>query len=188
MKERQPVPENLLPRIAGGDADAVRACLDRYGPLVWSLAKKLSRDAGALEDVVQEIFIDLWKHAERFDAEQGSETTFIAIIARRRIIDRQRKAGRTPKLEALEESSVSARDPGYFEVERGDEARLANEAMAQIRPEQRRLILMSVVDGLTHQEIATTTGLPLGTIKSHIRRGLSLAAEALRRAGKGGMS
>lgn len=173
-------PEPLLPRVARGEADAVQACIERYSPLVWSLARKLSRDVTALEDLVQEIFIEIWKNAGRFDAQKASEPTWIAVIARRRVIDRQRRHTRGPDLETVEESSASSVDPGFSAVDAGDEARRAHEVLALLRPEHRRLILMSVVEGLTHQEIATTTGIPLGTVKSHIRRGLEQTAQALR--------
>jgi len=172
--------DDLLPQIASGDSRAVGQCLERYSPLVWSLAKKLWSDIATIEDVVQEIFIEVWRCADRFDATKASETTFIATIARRRVIDRRRRAARAPVQEAVEEATVSAEEPGFAEVDLVDEARVAREALSELKPDQRRVILMSVVDGLTHQEIATATGMPLGTVKSHIRRGLDKAAKALR--------
>ncbi len=153
----------------------------RYAPLVWTLARRLLHETALVEELVQEIFIELWRSAGRFDPEKGSETTFIATIARRRIIDRQRRAARAPEIGVLEEDSVAAeRDPGQAAVDARDEAQRATQALAQLRPEQRRVILMSVVEGLTHQEISSATGMPLGTVKSHIRRGLDQAAQILR--------
>jgi RNA polymerase sigma-70 factor (ECF subfamily) len=187
MQERQAAPELLLPRVARGEPAAVEACLQRYAPLVWTLARRLARDTAALEEVVQEIFIDVWRSASRFDPALASEATYIATIARRRIIDRQRRAARAPEHELLEEGSLASEpEPGFAAVEARDEARRAALALERIRPEQRRLILMAVVDGLTHEEIATTTGLPLGTVKSHIRRGLDRTAQILRAAREGG--
>ncbi len=172
----------LLPRVARGDAAAVSQCLARYGPLVWSVARKLCRDVNAIEDLVQEIFIDVWKSAGRYDPAQASEATFIATIARRRVIDRRRRSARSREVESLEpvRTEMGAHDAGLEEVDVGDEASLARRALQRLGPEQRRVILMSVVDGLTHQEIAASTGLPLGTVKSHIRRGLDRAAQFLR--------
>jgi RNA polymerase sigma-70 factor (ECF subfamily) len=180
MQDVSTVPEPLLPRIARGEADAVEACLKRYAPLVWSLAKRLTRDPSALEELVQEIFIDVWKSAARFDAAKASEATFIALIARRRVIDRQRQSGRVRDTAELDDAQLGALDDNFAQLEIRDDARRAHAALQQLKPEQRRLILLSVVDGLTHQEIATASGLPLGTIKSHIRRGLDRAAEILR--------
>ena len=84
----------LLQRIAKGDASAVQECMETYGNLVWSLARRYSESAADAEDATQEIFLDIWKSAGRFDPERGKETTFIATIARRRLIDRVRAAGR----------------------------------------------------------------------------------------------
>ena len=154
--------------------------MTRYAPLVWSLAKKLSRDVNTLEEVVQEIFVEIWRSAGRFDPEKASEGTFIAMIARRRVIDRQRRLTRSETPLELQESSAGAEDAGLEAVDTRDEAGRASAALALLKPEQRRLILMSVVEGLTHEEIATATGLPLGTIKSHIRRGLDRTAQLLR--------
>lgn len=170
----------LLPRVARGEADAVEACIARYSPLVWTLARRLSRDMSSIEDLVQEIFIDIWKSAGRFDPGQASEATFIAVIARRRVIDRQRQIARTAVHESVDETSVSQHEAGYSEVDLGDEARRAQEVLAKLKPEQRRVILMSVVDGLTHQEISSRTNIPLGTVKSHIRRGIEQTAQTLR--------
>lgn len=180
MKAGTPDPDPLLVRVARGDAEAVRECIARYSPLVWSLVKRLSRDPATIEDVVQDVFISVWKNAASFDPALGSEATFIATIARRKVIDRHRRLQRTLPTEAVEPADVSAEEAGFERIELGDDARRAREALLRLRPEQRRLILMSVVQGLTHQEIAARTGVPLGTIKSHIRRGLERAAQVLR--------
>jgi RNA polymerase sigma-70 factor (ECF subfamily) len=171
----------LLPRVARGDAAALEECMDCYAPLVWSLARKLTRDPATVEELVQEVFVDLWRTASRFDATLASESTWVATIARRRIIDRQRRAARAPTVELPDEAGIAEQaESGLAGVDARDEADRAARALEQIKPEQRRLILMAVVDGLTHQEIAAATGLPLGTVKSHIRRGLERAAELLR--------
>ena len=169
----------LLPRIARGDPLAVEACIARYSPVVWSIAKRMVKDPFGLEEVVQEIFVDLWKTANRFDPSKASEITYVAMIARRKVIDRFRRETRAPATEPIEESDSGAEDDGLEQVDKQDEASWAMTALNALKPDQRRLILMSVVDGLTHQEIATSTGLPLGTIKSHIRRGLDRAATLL---------
>ena len=81
----------VLQRMASGDPAAVRECMDRYGSLVWSLARRLSRTASDAEDAAQEIFLDIWRSAARYDAARGSDQVFVATIARRRLIDRMRK-------------------------------------------------------------------------------------------------
>ena len=170
----------LLPRIAAGDGAAVHECLERYSPLVWSVARKFWSDLATLEDLVQEIFIDVWKSAGRYDSNKASESTFITTIARRRMIDRRRRAGSAPRTEPVEEVPLEVHDEGLASVDTKDEAGLVRRALETLKPDQRRVILMSVVDGLTHPEIAKATGIPLGTVKSHIRRGLSQTAQTLR--------
>lgn len=176
----QPSAQPLLSRIAAGDGAAVKECLDRYGALVWSVVRKAWVDVATVEDLVQEIFIEVWSSAERFDPERASEATFIATIARRRVIDRRRRVGRRPDFESVEDVEVGIEDDALSSVDVGDDARQARAALDELRPEQRKVILMSVVEGLTHPEIASATGLPLGTVKSHIRRGLEHTAKRLR--------
>jgi RNA polymerase sigma-70 factor, ECF subfamily len=165
---------NLLPLVAGGDQDAVRACLDRYGALVWSLARRMCRSSADAEDAVQDIFISVWKNADRFDAERGSEVTFIATIARRRLIDRVRRIGRRP-VETTIDTGMPTPDMGpsvEAPAALSDEVNIARAAMAELNEEQRRVLQMSIGHGLSHERIAEATGIPLGTVKTHIRRGL----------------
>ena len=176
-KEAAPAP--LLPLVAAGDSGAVKACIDRYGGLVWSLVLNSIRDRSLAEDAVQEVFISLWKAADRFDPERGSEALFITTITRRRLIDRYRSRMRGPEIESLEGVDVGGGDAGLERVEAADEAGPALAAMQRLKPEQRKLLDMWVVGGMTHTEIATTTGLPLGTVKSQIRRGLIRVRELL---------
>lgn len=171
----------LLPRVAQGDPQAVGACLERYGALVWSLARGVSSDPSMVEDTVQEIFIDVWKSAGRYDPAKASEVTFIAMIARRRVIDRRRRIDRTPPSDPIEGLEVGAVDRQLEGVDTADEARVASEALDRLKPDQRRVIHMAVIQGFTHVEISKATGLPLGTVKSHVRRGLAQVAEDLRR-------
>ena len=93
----------ILNRIASGDSNAVQECLKAYGGLIWSLARRMLRDSNDAEDVVQEIFVDIWKNAEKFDPSQSSETTFVAMIARRRIIDRIRYSARRLSPDSLDD-------------------------------------------------------------------------------------
>ena len=170
--------EPLLPRIAAGDERAVRDCVSRYGPLVWSLARRWSPDGVEAEDAVQEIFIDLWRTAARYDVARISEAGWVAMIARRRLIDRARRRERWPVMESIPDdfdvASESERD-----LDREWRAEQAREILRELPPAQRRMLELSLVFGKTHDEIARETETPLGTVKSHIRRGLQRARELL---------
>jgi len=164
--------ESVLVRVASGDAKAVRECIDEFGGLVWAIARRMTRTRADAEDAVQEIFIDVWKCAGRFDARQGSEKVFISTIARRRLIDRMRRG----RMNHLMDSEESLEDLRWAEPGNGGEIRAEAEraaaVVARLRPEQRKVLRMGLLEGLTHSEIATATGMPLGTVKTQMRRGL----------------
>ena len=171
--------QTILQRIAGGDQNAVQECLKSYGGLVWSLARRMLRNTEDAEDAVQEIFLDVWKNAARFDPSQASETTFIAMIARRRLIDRIRHVQRRISADSLDDILAEPSVRTDRTVQTNLEARDAAKAMDQLRPEQRQVLQLSIVHGLSHQEISDTTGMPLGTVKTHARRGLIQVRELL---------
>lgn len=170
-------PPPVLVRVARGDGSAVRECMATHGNLVWSMARRVLGRSADAEDAVQEIFIELWKSSGRYDPEAGSEVQFIATIARRRLIDRLRRRSRRPDVEVL--STDLEADAGVDHVELSEEAERARHALSQLREEQRRVITMSIQQGLTHDQIARRTQMPLGTVKTHIRRGLARVRELL---------
>ena len=170
----------LLARIALGEQNAFKQCVDQYGGMIWGLARRLSPTPSDAEDATQDVFLQLWKNARQFDAKRGSEAIFIVTLARRTLISRFRTKQRRPRevsVEDLQDSqwhpSVSADDGDHVE------ARLAAQALATLAPEQQRVIKLAVVQGLSQSEIATHTGLPLGTVKTMMRRGLILVREKL---------
>lgn len=168
----------ILKRIASGNTPAVQECLDTYGGLVWSLALRMLSNQDEAEDAVQEIFIDIWKNAERFDEKQASETTFIAMIARRRLIDRLRKENRQPNIDSLEDILVEP-EGNDQNLQICVEAKEAAQVMKNLRPEQRQVLHLSIIQGFSHQEIADALKMPLGTVKTHARRGLLEVRELL---------
>jgi len=172
-------PAPILQAVAGGDAGAMRECMDRFGGLVWSLAKRLSPTTADADDAVQEIFVDLWRSAGRFDPSIGSETTFVAMIARRRLIDRGRRRSRRIDAAPLPEAPPAAPGPTVDRTELAEEAGRAEAALRQLRPEQQRVLQLSIFHGASHEDIARSTGLPLGTVKTHARRGLIRLREIL---------
>ena len=169
--------EALLPRVARGDQSAVVECLDRYGNLVWSLARRQCATNEMAEDAVQDIFIQLWKVAGRFDEAIASETTFISMIARRRLIDLHRRNNRLANQVTQNQSSdietlVAVAPDAAQQAEMKDEAAKAEAFLKQLPNEQQKVIRLSVYEGLSHSRIAAATGLSLGTVKTHIRRGM----------------
>jgi RNA polymerase sigma factor (sigma-70 family) len=171
-----------LPRIAAGDRTAMRECIDRYGKLVWSLALRLSPSRSDAEDAVQEIFTNLWQNASRYDPTRSSEPTFVAVLARRRLIDRLRMQGRRGGLDAPEfdpDRLPAVADDVDARLSHNAEARAAADALGALPADRRRVIALSVVEGLTQEEIAQRTQMPLGTVKSHLRRGLLAVRAAL---------
>jgi len=168
----------LLPRIASGDERAVRECVARYGPLVWSLARRWSSDPSDAEDAVQEIFIDLWRTAARYDVSRTSEAGWVAMIGRRRLIDRARRRERLPAMESIPDDFDMA-DDSERDLDREWRAEQARAVLRELPPAQRRMLELSLLHGKTHDEIARETETPLGTVKSHIRRGLQRARDLL---------
>ncbi|HSR50029.1 MAG TPA: sigma-70 family RNA polymerase sigma factor [Acidobacteriota bacterium] len=178
---------DVLQQIANGKASAVEDCLDLYGGLVWSIARRFSSTAAQAEEAVQEIFLHLWQQASRFDPGKGSEKAFVAMVARRRMIDELRRLENRPRelpLENLPENPTSRADQ---RLERSLEAQLASRALDGLKPDQRRAIILSVCYGYTHAEISEATSTPLGTVKSYISRGLKKVRECLLE-GKGAAS
>jgi len=161
----------ILERVARQEPGAVDEMMKRFGGLVWSLARRTCPDATEAEDAVQEIFVEIWRTAGRFDSSIAGEATFVAMIARRRLIDRTRRRTRRPQSVALQEST-SDPTPEDDRPEILEQAGVASEAFEQLRPEQQQVLRLAIHHGRSHEQIATTTGMPLGTVKTHARRGL----------------
>lgn len=160
----------------------MQEAIARYGGLVWSLARRLGLPDAETEDAVHEVFTELWRNGARYDPNIASETAFVATIARRRLIDRRRRLGRQPIKQQISENVVGG-DEQPLKPEIGEEAARAAKAFETLTAEQQRVLRLSVYEGLSHELIARSTGLPLGTVKTHARRGLIKLRELLGRAG-----
>lgn len=169
----------ILQKVATGEEAAVRECLTRYGGLVWSLARKFFKDQSEAEDAVQEIFLAIWQNAHRYDPTVAAESTFIALIARRRLIDRRRRLGSRPEPQAMvtEPSDVSKSAEQIASL--GDEAAIATKVLETLPDNEVEVLRLSIYEGLTHTEIAGVTGQALGTVKTNIRRGLQKLRDRL---------
>jgi RNA polymerase sigma-70 factor (ECF subfamily) len=117
---------SILLELASGSPGAMQRCMDRFGGLVWSLARRQTSGGADADDAVQEIFIDVWRSAGRFDPTIASETTFIAMIARRRLIDRGRRRARRPEVAAIPET-IESDGPAFDPAEVEEAAKAANQ-------------------------------------------------------------
>ena len=168
----------LLPRIVAGDELAVRECVERYGALIWSLVRRWSPEARDAEDAVQEVFVDLWRSAARYEITRSTEAGWVAMVTRRRLIDRLRRRQRAVELEPLPDDFDLA-DDTQADDSRDDRVERARAALRALPEAQRTVLELSLLHGRTHDEIAKATNTPLGTVKSHIRRGLQRARALL---------
>jgi RNA polymerase sigma-70 factor (ECF subfamily) len=153
--------------------------MDRFGNLVWSLARRFIQNRADAEDAVQEIFIDLWSSAARYDSSKASETTFVAMLARRRLIDRLRRSRTQPGMEELSAASDIEQRDRVPDVDVRDDAARAARLIRKLKPEQQKVLELAVYEGHTHQSIAAALQIPLGTVKTHLRRGLLKVREAM---------
>jgi RNA polymerase sigma-70 factor (ECF subfamily) len=144
---------------------------DRYSKLVYSVALRILQDTGAAEDLLQDVFLQLWRKPDAFDSSRGSLAAWLAVIARHRSIDRLRQ--RRPETDIEDCVLTSATDLGN-ETERSLVIEKVRVAMNEMSPDQRTAMEMAFFQGLTHSEIAEKTGEPLGTIKTRIRSGLQM--------------
>lgn len=158
--------------MAAGDPTAVEECLDRYGGLVWSLARRYCGVAVDAEDAVQEVFVELWKSADRFNESLAAESTFVTMIARRRIIDLLRRRRGPTSGDLVEDIVDPSATPEMGGYELTEEVQRVRGFMLQLKDEERRVLELAISEGLTQTKIAEITGWPLGTVKSHARRGM----------------
>lgn len=164
-----PTDATLVSAIASGDEQAMAELYDRYSAVVYSVALRVLSDRGAAEDILQDVFMQLWRNPKVFDANRGSLHGWLAVIARNRAIDSLRR--RRPETEitdvVVSDMPSPASQPEWsFALEK---IRGAIESMPS---PQRSALEMAFFEGLTHSEIAAKTGEPLGTIKTRIRGGL----------------
>jgi len=179
MKTNNPVPStesnamtsdlSLVAAIRSGDQGAMAVLYDRYSSIVYAVALRVLQDTGTAEDVLQDIFMQLWRNPGAFDASRGNMAAWLAVIARHRAIDSLRR--RRPE-NNIENIIVSVEPDMASDADRSRAMSKVREAMGDMAAPQRSALEMAYFEGLTHAEIADKTGEPLGTIKTRIRSGL----------------
>ena len=170
----------ILLKVAQGDEGAMEQCISKYSPLVWSIAKRHVRDHSAAEDIVQETFTDLWKSASRYNPEIATESTFVGLLARRRAIDFARKESRRPQLEPMPETETFSEATIESSAALHCESEDVRSALRELPEDTQQIFSLHFDEGMTHPEIVEKTGLPLGTVKTRLRRGLIDLRNSLR--------
>jgi RNA polymerase sigma factor (sigma-70 family) len=172
--------DDLAVRFGAGDRDSLREAFDRYAPAVAALARSVLGDPSDVDDVVQATFVSAWKGRRTYRPDRGALLTWLLAIARRRSLDllRSRSRYRRDADSAGAAAGVEA-GSGSDTPDRTADRLLIAEEMQRLTPDQRRVLLLAFYADLTHTEIAARTGLPVGTVKSHVRRGLHRLRDSL---------
>ena len=165
----------LLDLVQRGDEYAMASLFDRYSKVVYSVALRVLRDPASAEDVLQEVFMQIWRNPGGFVATRGSLGGWLAVVARNRSIDALR---RKKPSEQVEEMELASKYNLADEAERTSLMEKARGVMRLLPMEQRKTLEMAFFDGLTHSEIAEMTGDPLGTVKTRIRSALTSLRKA----------
>ena len=165
--------DSVLAEVARREPQSLNHCIERYGNLIWSIAKRYSPSQADAEDAVQEIFLELWQKADRFNPSLSAESTFVTMIARRRLIDRFRKQSRSVEASGVENDFNEQPDmSSTASAELIDEAAKATRCLDALVINQRDILRKSIHEGKSHSQISTELQIPLGSVKSFARRGL----------------
>ncbi|HYC23414.1 MAG TPA: sigma-70 family RNA polymerase sigma factor [Candidatus Bathyarchaeia archaeon] len=178
---------SLLRGVAHGDAGALRVIYERCAGRALAIALRVLGTRSEAEEVVQEVFIQVWNRAREYDAGRGSMLTWILTIARSRAIDRLRTRGAQARAAAgVELDPAAVQMPSELAEESQLRARV-NSALGALPAEQRRAIELAYFEGLSQSEIASLTGDPIGTVKTRVRLGMSKLAGLLDEFADGGL-
>lgn len=168
--------ENLLLRAGRGDARAFEQLYDLLAPRLFGLMRQMMHDEREAENVMQTGFVQMWERASTYDPARVRAFPWAVMLFRRKAIDRMQVLGRRTRLldsSTLEHATLAAQGPGAGERAAADEdSASVLSALNELPNEQRKLIEHAFLKGLTHHVIADSLGLPLGTVKTNIRRGL----------------
>ena len=173
------VDADVIPLLAAGDARAIESLYDRYGRLAFGLAFKMLNDRMAAEDVVQEAFVALWRHARSFDPDRGQVRSWLLRIVRNRAIDRIRGAGTHRETANIDDVELAVADTAWDHVSADADRSQVRSLLSSLPLTQRRAIELSYFAGLSQPEVAATMQVPLGTVKSRQRLGLERMRQAL---------
>jgi RNA polymerase sigma-70 factor (ECF subfamily) len=174
---------SLMELVARRDASALDALYARYAPLVFALCMRVLHSPAEAEEVLQEVFLELWRAGERYAAERGSARVYLIQLARSRALDRVRVRRRREGLIAeaggpalvaseLRAGGDPAKHDALSEASLGEDKQRVRAALRGLSESERRVVMLAFFEGLSHSEIAARLGEPLGTVKTRIRRSL----------------
>lgn len=166
----------LLQRVRQGDQTAMAAVFDRYGRAVYSVALRILKDTGLAEDVMQEIFFQVWRNSDSFIQGRGSLGAWLVVVARNRSIDVLRRRKPT---DSVDEVILASPTNLASEAEHNAMIEKVQKVLRDLPKEQQESMQLAFFEGLSHSEIAEKTGDPLGTVKTRIRLALISLRKAL---------
>ena len=176
MGRREETPDDgaaLIAQVAAGDAEALGRLYDVYGGLAYGLAKRLLHDAPLAQEVVQDAFLAIWRHARRFDPKRGSVRPWLLTVVHHRCVNLLRDGRAKGMGIVLAETEPPPEPDGVWHPVAQRLAALdLRQALMTLPNEQREVVLLAYFDGFTHQQIAAQLGLPLGTVKGRMRLAL----------------
>ena len=172
-----------LARVAGGDRAALQIVYRDTSAKLFGVCLRILRDRGEAEDVLQDVYMTVWRRAATFDASRASPMTWLVAIARNRAIDRLRSTANARRAQPLDDAfDVSDSAPGALaQVESGQEHKRLMDCLGELEPRHASAIRAAFLDGATYEELAERVSVPLGTMKSWIRRSLLRLRECLER-------
>jgi RNA polymerase sigma factor (sigma-70 family) len=177
----------LVELVAQKDAGALEALYERYGRAAYSLARRILTEETLAQDVVQEVFLSLWRDARRFDAGRGTVATYLLSMTHHRAVDVVRREERLRRWRTSDEGLELEADPKVRvedEVLTSERRAEVRAALGELPPAQREALLLAYFGGYTQREVAALVGVPLGTVKTRMAAGMRKMKEALRDAGR----
>jgi RNA polymerase sigma-70 factor (ECF subfamily) len=164
----------LVARLSAGDDQALAEIFDELAPAVFAAAKRVLGQDALAQDVVQDVFVQLWTQPQRYDPALATLSTYLAVLARHRAVDlvrsELRRAARHERHERLRPRAPA--ESAHEEVANAEAAHLVRRAVLSLPPEQRRVVELAYFQGLSYREVAVAEGIPEGTAKSRIRLAL----------------
>lgn len=175
----------MMRGIALQDPMSLRAMYDKYSPLVFTIAMRMLHRREDAEDIVADVFWELWEKSSRYDQTRASPSTYLVTLARSRCIDRTRRKSYRQQMTmgSIDEGAAGTDAPADGVAILDEQRQLVRSALSKLDDTQRQAVEAAYYEGLSHSEIADKLGKPLGTIKTHIRQGLIRLREALRKDG-----